>query len=101
MQPGFRIAVRLAVMDKANELGLSWRERRELRSKVMDEAEMDKAMLAYADAPREFMVLRDGVVPVAFGDGSLLKQIFAWISSPEGQAFIKFIISLFIGAMVI
>lgn len=28
-------------------------------------------------------------------DGSILKDLLAWLSSPEGQAFIKFIFSLF------
>lgn len=36
----------------------------------------------------------DGTVG-AFGDGTVIKQILDWISSPDGQAFIKFIFSLF------
>ena len=84
-------------MEKANELDLSWRERRELVSKCMG-GDLDEAVAKFGEVPMDYLV--DTVAmpgqPVAF-DGSLLKAIFAWISSPEGQAFIKFIISLFIG----
>lgn len=94
MNPVFRFAVRLEARAMARDLDLSFRERRELVSRMTDDA-MAKAAEKYGDLPREYM---DATVDtVAFGDGSLLKAIFAWISSPEGQAFIKFIISLFIG----
>ena len=85
-------------MEKANELDLSWRERRELVSKCMG-GDLDEAVAKFGDVPVEYLVEDMALpgTPVAFGDGSLLKAIFAWISSPEGQAFIKFIISLFIG----
>jgi hypothetical protein len=89
MNPFFKFAVRMEARAMARDLDLSFKERRELVSKMTDEA-LVKAAEQYGDVPREYMVEQ-----VALGDGSILKAIFAWISSPEGQAFIKFIISLF------
>ena len=92
MNPLVRFALRMEV--RFGGYDLSFRERRALVSQMTDEA-LSNAATVYGDLPREYLVDRGETV--ALGDGTLLKSIFAWISSPEGQAFIKFIISLFIG----
>jgi hypothetical protein len=93
----FNIACRIEARAHARELGLSRKETRAIIEKMTDEA-VEKARKSYGlQVPMEF--LSDGSAPVegmgALGDGSILKAILGWLSSDEGKAFIKFLISLF------
>lgn len=87
----FRVAVRLEVAREARDLGLSFSERRNLLSNVMDEAKLQSAAQEYG-VPVEYLVDQG---TVALGDGSILRAILDWLSSEEGRAFIKFLIGLF------
>ncbi len=88
MNATMRFQVRREVMAQARREGMSFFERLELLSELTDER-LAGAAEKFGTVPKQFLV-----EDVAFGDGSILKAIFAWIGSPEGQNFIKFIIGL-------
>lgn len=91
----FKLAVRHEVRKQLADLDYSFTERRRAIREMTDQVLAD-AVEQYGKekVPAEYLGADDGKVQVAPGGGGFLRGLLDWLGSPEGQNFIKFIITL-------